>query len=149
MANENVTAQAERLSRRRARMLPFMAIVFLTQQATFFSGGDRGERAVDHVHIAAWLVLSAVLLLALVTGGGWIYPRAVRDLANDEVTRAHRSAAFQYGFLASMAGCIGLYVFDLFEPLSGRDAVHFILTIGIFAALIRFAMLERRALKDD
>lgn len=147
MTDGNVAAQAERLSRRRARMLPVVALIFLAQQATYFSG-DRGARATDHVHIAAWLVLSAILLLVLATGGGWIYPRAVRELANDEVTRAHRAAAFAFGFFASMVSCIGLYALDLFEPLSGRDAIHLIMTIGIAAALLRFAMLERRALKD-
>lgn len=128
-------------------MLPFLALLFLTQQAAYFTGA-RGPRPADHVHIAAWLVLSAVLLLVLATGGGWIYPRAVRELANDEVTRAHRGAAFQFAFLATMVGCIGLYALDQFEPLSGRDAIHLIMTIGIVAALIRFAMFERRALKD-
>ncbi len=37
---------------------------------------------------------------------------------------------------------------DMFEPVSGRDAVHIIVTAGIAVALIRFGMLERRALKD-
>ena len=29
--------QAERLGRRRARMLPFLALIFLTQQISFFA----------------------------------------------------------------------------------------------------------------
>jgi hypothetical protein len=36
----------------------------------------------------------------------------------------------------------------MFEPVSGRDAVHVIVTAAIAAALVRFGMLERRALKD-
>ncbi|MEO7634773.1 MAG: hypothetical protein ABIS38_03880 [Sphingomicrobium sp.] len=148
MTDADVAAQAERLSRRRARMLPVVAFIFLAQQATYFSG-DRAPRATDDVHIAAWLVLSSVLLIVLATGGGYIYPRVVREFANDEVTRAHRSAAFGFGFFASMIGCIALYAYDLFEPLSGRDAIHLVMTIGIAAALLRFGMLERRALKDD
>lgn len=147
MTDAELAAQAERLSHRRASMLPVVALIFLTQQATYFSG-DRGPRPTVHLHIAAWLVLSVILLLVLATGGGWIYPRAVRDLANDEVTRAHRAAAFVFGFFASMIGCIGLYAFDLFEPLSGREAIHLVMTTGIAAALLRFAMLERRALKN-
>ena len=138
-------AKAERLSAKRARMLPVLAILFLAQQGTYFSGRGDGGRPVDHVHIAAWLVMSVVLLLALATGGGWIYSRAVRQLANDEVTRAHRSDAFRLGFFASMAGCILLYGVSLYEPLRGREAVHFVMTIGIAVALIRFGMLERRA----
>src|SRR4029450_1903471 len=106
MSERSNAEQAEALSRRRARALPLLAMIFLLQQTTYFTGGGAGNRAVDHVHIAAWLVLSVVLLLALAPGGGWIYPRAVRDLANDEATRAHRDDAFRIGFLVSMAACV-------------------------------------------
>lgn len=147
MTDADIAEQAERLSRRRARMLPIVVVIFLAQQVSYFSL-NRGARVADHLHISAWLVLSAGLLLVLATGGGWIYPRAVRVLANDEGTRVHRGAAFEWGFFASMIGCIGLYVLDLFAPLSGRDAIHLVMTIGIGGALLRFAMLERRALKD-
>ena len=140
--------RAEALSKRRARALPILAIVFLLQQTTYFTGGGAGDRTVVHVHIAAWLVLSVVLLLALATGGGWIYPKAVRDLANDEATRAHRDEAFRVGFFVSMATCVALYVVSLYELLTGRDALHIIMTFGIAAALLRFGLLERRALKD-
>ena len=140
--------QAEVLSKRRARALPFLALIFVLQQTTYFTGGGAGNRTVDHVHIAAWLVLSVVLLLALATGGGWIYSRAVRDLANDEATRAPRDDAFRIGFLVSMAACVLLYVGSFYEPLTGRDALHLIMTFGIAAALLRFGFLERRALKN-
>ena len=140
--------QAEALSRRRVRVLPFLAIIFLLQQTTYFTGGGAGDRTVDHVHIAAWLVLSVVLLLALATGGGWIHSRAVRDLANDEATRAHRDDALRAGFFVSMAACVLLYLISFYEPLTGRDALHLIMTVGIAAALLRFGFLERRAFKD-
>ena len=148
MSERSNAERAEALSQRRARALPVLAIVFLLQQTTYFTGGGAGDRTVDHVHIAAWLVLSIVLLLALATGGGWIYPRAVRELANDEATRAHRDDAFRVGFLMSMATCVLLYVVSLYEPLTGRDTLHLIMTVGIAAALLRFGFLERRALKD-
>ena len=148
MANDKTAAKAEQLSRRRARALPVFAVIFISQQATFFANSGEGERLVDHVHVGAWLILSIVLLLLIATGGGWIYSREVRDLANDEVTQAHRLAAFRIGFLASMAGCIALYMLSLFEPISGREAIHLIMTIGLAAALLRFGMLERRALAD-
>ncbi len=148
MSGKSDAERAETLSWRRARALPFLAIIFLLQQTTYFTGGGAGDRTVDHVHIAAWLVLSIVLLLALATGGGWIYPRAVRDLANDEATRAHRDDAFRVAFLVSMAGCVLLYLVSFYEPVTGRDALHLIMTFGIAAALLRFGFLERRALKD-
>ena len=107
------------------------------------------DRPVDHVKIAAWLALSVVLLAALATNGAWFQPRAVREAINDESTRAHRQASLVYGFWAAMAASLALYVINMFELVSGRDAIHVILSVAIAAALIRFGMLERRALRDD
>jgi hypothetical protein len=141
---------AERLGRRRARLLPVLAIIFISQQATFFAGSD-GEHAgvlADPVKVSAWLVLSIVLLAALATGGFWFQSKRVRALLNDEVTRAHRTEAFRVGFLATMAGAIALYFMSLFLPIEGREAIHVLMTIGLAAALLRFGKLERRALSD-
>lgn len=141
--------RADRLSRRRARMLPVLAVIFIAQQASYFSGRvEDGARSVDHVKIAAWLVLSTVLLLALTTGGFWLQPRQMRRLLNDEVTRANRTEALRTGFIATMVGAIALYFLGMFEPVGGREAIHLLMTIGIAAALLRFGYLERRAHRD-
>lgn len=139
---------ADRLSRRRARMLPLMAMIFLAQQASYFSDAHPTGRPVDHVKIGAWLLLSTVLLAALVTGGFWWKPRNVRALMEDDVTRANRLEAFRIAFLVTMIGGIGLYFLDQFAPMSGRDAIHILVTLGIASALIAFGGLERRAHKD-
>jgi hypothetical protein len=140
---------AERLGRKRARILPLFAILFLTQQASYFSGPrvDTG-RPVDHIRIAAWLVMSIVLLLVLATGGYWFRSSEVRALMNDEATQVHRTDACRFGFFAAMIACVGLYVLSLFEPLGGRDVIHVVMSCGIGAALVRFGMLERRAYRD-
>ena len=78
---------AERLNRRRARMLPVLALFVLIQQAAYFGSGDR-LRTVDLVRNSAWIVLVAVILAGLLTGGFWFRSREVRELMNDEVTRA-------------------------------------------------------------
>jgi len=140
---------ADRLTRRRARMLPVLAIIFLTQQASYFASVvEDGTRTVDHVKIGAWLVLSIVMLLALTTGGFWFKPARIRALMDDEVTRANRTEGFRIGFLAAMISAIVLYFVTLFEPVSGREAIHIVMTVGLAAALLRFGSLERRALKD-
>jgi len=72
----------------------------------------------------------------------------VRALLNDETTREHRRTGFVNGFWAACLTAIGVYVVDMFEPLSGRDAVHIILTVAIAVALLTFARLERRAHRD-
>ena len=139
---------ADRLGRQRARMLPFLAIAFLTQQASFFTSRiEEPARTVDHVKIGAWLILSVVLLLMLTTGGAWIRRRGVRALLNDEVTRANRTEAMRLGFITAMFGGVALYVITFFEAVGGRDAIHLVMTIGIATALIRFGLLERRAHK--
>jgi hypothetical protein len=148
MIDASNAARAEQLNRRRARALPFLAVALLAQQAVFFTGAGRGERLVDHVQTGAWIVLSIVLLLVLATGGGWLYSRQVRDLANDEVTRANRAIALRTGFLVGMAAAIVVYVLTLAESISGREAAHIILTSGIASALLSMGFLERRALRD-
>ena len=140
--------QADRLVRRRSRMLPVLAILLMTQQGAFLSSANDG-RAVDHVKIAAWVVMAAVVLLALVTGGGWIFPKRVRDLANDESTQLHRLQAMRLGFINAMLTCFLLYVLGMFTPVPGRDAIHIVTTVGLASALISFAALERRALRDE
>lgn len=144
---ESDAAKAERLSSRRTRALPVLAVIFVSQQATFLAGAGAGERTVDHVQVGAWLILSVVMILALATGGGWVYSRAVRTLANDESTRAYRADALRVGFFTAMTACIILYAVDLIEPVSGRQALHLVMSAGIASALLRFAYLERRANK--
>ena len=53
-------------------MMPVLAMMFVAQQAIYFSGSRarRGKlRLVNYVAISGWLVLSTVLLFVLVTGG--------------------------------------------------------------------------------
>ena len=140
---------ADRLSRRRARVMPMLAVLFLTQQASFFlSETERASeviRSVDHVKFGAWLVLSLVLLAGLYTGGFWFHRREVRNLMNDELTLQNRHAALSLGFLIAMLTAIALYLVDMAEPVGTRVAIHVIVTLGIGAALIRFGLLERAA----
>ena len=129
-------------------MLPILAVIYLSQQVSYFSEHGTGGRPVDHVKIGAWVVLSIVLLLALATNGVWFQRAEVRDLVNDENTRANRASALSIGFLAAMATAFVLYLVDQFEPLATRAAIHLIVSLGLGAALFRFAWLERRALRD-
>lgn len=142
---------ADQLMGKRARMMPALAAMFVAQQATYFSGTrlDEGKlRLVNYIAISGWLVLSVVLLFGLVTGGTLLRGRGVRELMNDENTQANRASAFQLGFVVTMGGAMLLYILSLFTPVGGREAIHVLVTIGIATALLRFGLLERRALKD-
>jgi uncharacterized iron-regulated membrane protein len=129
-------------------MLPLLAILLITQQGAFFTQNAGGDRTVDHVKVSAWLVMSAVILLALVTGGGWIYPKRVRDLANDEATQVNRLKALRTGFIAAMLACLALYFITFVEEVQVREAIHIVTTVGLTAALLSFAFMERRAARD-
>ena len=147
MAALSSSDQADRLSRRRARMLPLLAIIYLSQQASYFASSP-GDRAVDHVKVGAWVLLSLVLLAALTTKGFWLRSREVRDMIDDETTRAHRGDALGWGFVMAILTAIALYFVAMFEPLTAREAIHAIVSLGLAAALVRFGLLERRAHRD-
>jgi hypothetical protein len=140
--------EADRLSRRRARILPVLGLFLVIQQATFFTSPEGRMRTVDLVHAAAWVLLASVILGALTTGGFWFTSRAVRELIDDDVTRANRASALEIGFVGAMAVAIALYAVEAFAPtiLTASQTIHAIVTAGLFTALLRFAMLERRAL---
>lgn len=136
---------ADRLSRRRARVLPVLGILFIAGQPIYFTNGG-GDAS--HLKIEAWLVWAVVLLLALAFAGGQWRGKAVRALVEDEMSRANRLRGYAAGFWAGCLATIALYGFSLFDEVKGREALHIVLTVSIAAALIRFGTLERRALKD-
>ena len=144
---KSMADRAEELSSRRARMFPVLAIIFLAQQASYITDAH-GGRPVDHVKVGAWVVMSLALLLALYSGGGWLRGRAMREMLNDEITRANRATALGQGFLAAILTAIAGYFINQFEPVRGDEVAHLVVTIGIAVAMIRFGVLERRAHAD-
>lgn len=151
MTQPTDTELAERWSRRRARFMLVSAILFITMQVSHY-GQFNGTRLVDQVKVSAWFVWAIALLAVLATGGGigaLFRDRKVRDLMNDESTRAHRASAFAWGFWAAMIGTILLYGVTMIDPTTtARDAIHLILTFGVGVAILRFGILEKRALKE-
>ena len=149
MSDRTAAERADYLSRRRARVLPMLAILYFTQQVSFFSALDPdGHESARTVKIGAWLILSAVLLAALTTKGFWLQPREVRELIDDENTRANRLDAIRYGYIAAMLAAMAIYFWVQIEPLTAMETIHLILSAGLGAALIRFGFLERRAHRD-
>jgi hypothetical protein len=137
---------ADRVTRRRARMMPVLAALFLAGQPFYFA---RNQIALDtQIKTAVWLAWAAILLLALAMAGGHFRGRAVRDLIEDEVTRANRLRAYAAGFWAAMATVFGIYGLSVFDNIQGRESLHLVMTFSVAAALITFGMLEKRALRD-
>jgi len=138
---------AERISRRRARMLVLLGVYFLAGQAVFFRQGAEAA-PIAHFKLSAWLVWAVVLLVALAMAGGQFRGARIRELVEDEVSRANRARGYAAGFWGGCLAAIAMYVVAMFEPVTGREAVHVILTAAVAGALIRFGTLERRALRD-
>jgi len=143
MTDPNDITAADRLGRRRARILPVLAIFFIMQQTSFFANPP-AERAVDHVRIGAWVLMTAVILLLLQTGGSWFRSPAVRAMMNDEPTRANRASALHWGFLAMVLSGMTLYSILGVAPMTARESIHLVVSAGIVVALLRFGFLERR-----
>ncbi len=149
MSQRSVSEKAGYPGRQRQAVLPFLAIIYFTQQFSFLSAlGDGTHRDVDHFKIGAWVALSIVLLFALASKGFWFQPKEVRELIDDESTRANRLDAMRLGFLFACGAAIAAHFVAEFQPLTVGETAHLVLTFGLGAALIRFGVLERRAHKD-
>lgn len=140
--------KADRLSRRRARLLPLLAIVFLSGQAVYALGPPSASPRVDQLKVAAWLLWAAALLFLLATGGGPFRSREVRALMDDETTREHRGRAYAVGFWIAVATSMGIYLLTAFDGVKPRESIHIIVTAAIAGALLTFGFLEHRAHRD-
>jgi multisubunit Na+/H+ antiporter MnhB subunit len=150
MTNLTDVERAERISRSRAKLFALQGLMFIVWQALFFVGEtDNPMRTATVFKVSAWLVWAVVLLLLLATGGALLRGRGVRHLLNDELTRMNRARSFVMGFWASALAAIALYIVTMFEPVSGREAIHIILSAGIGAALLTFAARERRSAESS
>src|SRR3954452_2492436 len=115
MNQRTIAERADHLSRRRARMLPALAVLYLIQQTTYFrSTANPHPRDVDYVWIGAWVVLSLAILAGLATKGFWLQQKAVRDLIDDESSRANRLEGLRLGFVLAVLTAIALYIVDEF-----------------------------------
>jgi uncharacterized membrane protein len=139
---------ADRLSRRRARRLPALAVLFMAGQVIYAIGPDDPVRTVDQVKVAAWLLWAAALLALLATGGEPFRSRSVRKLMEDESTRANRTRAYEVGFWIAVATAMSIYALSAFDGVKAREAIHIILTASIAGALMTFGALEYRAHRD-
>jgi hypothetical protein len=139
---------ADRLSRRRAWLLPVLAILFLSGQAIYALGPHWSSRLVDQLKVAAWLLWAAALLFLLATGGAPFRSRQVRALLDDETTRQHRARAYAAGFWIAMVTAMGIYLLTAFDGVKPRESIHIIVTAAIAGALLTFGTLEHRAHRD-
>jgi hypothetical protein len=143
MGDVDLVEKAERLGRKRSQIFFVLAMVFFAGQSIYFGAPEATRDSLPRV--GAWLILVCLMLLLLGTGGFLLSGRKVRHLLNDESARANRVAAQAVGFWATILALIAVYIESMFDPVTLNQAVHIVGTIGVGAALISFAVRERRA----
>lgn len=145
---ESPVEKADRLGRRRTRLLFVVAIILISQQASFDLILDRAGgplRTVDMVALGGWVALVIAALAALMSGGSYFHSREIRALTNDELSRANRSRALAGGFVIAIVTAVVVFVVASFREVTAPEAIHAIVTVGLAGALLRFATLERKA----
>ena len=136
---------ADRISRRRALGITLATLAFLGVQfvarPVFRSDGytDSGVRAYT------WAINAGLLLMLMLPIGGFVWGRRVRQLINDDVSRANARAAAAAGFWIAMPLALALYALSVTRPLSGREVAYLVVTPTTVAVMLVFAWLERRA----
>lgn len=123
------------------------AVVLVVAQA-FLIDGDPSLGGRSPILIAVWFAVIIVSLLFVGTGLYVGSSRAVRALIEDEVTIANRREALAVAFWAFVATSLTLYLLSEVHFVAVRAALHIVSTAGVSAALLRFAQLERKALRD-
>jgi hypothetical protein len=139
---------AHTLSRKRAWVVAAAAIMFLVAQAANLPLAEPRPE-MHRLKVDMW-ALNATLLLIGLAGGAvpWTKGRQIRALMNDEVTRAHMRTAMAVGFWVAMVTAMALYWLPASASLSAAAAVYVIVTASIAIALLAFAWMEHRALRD-
>ncbi len=144
MRDDSQVEIADRLSRRRAWVLPLLAAVFLSGQAIYALGRVDAGSTIDRYKVAGWVVWVLALLALLATGGGIFRGRAIRKLMDDESARANRNQAYAVGFWLAMGTTIIIYALTAFDTIASRESLHVIVTIAVAGALVTFGYRERR-----
>ena len=138
---------AERMGRARSRLFFILAMVFFAGQSLYFTSSPLTRDS--HARVGAWLILVILILMLLATGGFLLRGRNVRDLLNDETSRLNRLASQALGFWVTIITALVVYVESIFDPLTLNEGIHIVVTLGVGAALISFAVRERRAHRID
>ncbi|MDB5692644.1 MAG: hypothetical protein JWO81_1707 [Alphaproteobacteria bacterium] len=144
-ATEQDVLEAERLARFRAWIFLVEALLFVGMQIIFFdSPAAERARLLNNSRVLAWIFWVVLLLAMMSIQGGLRSNKAVRALLNDELTRMNRARAYAAGFWAAMAGALGLTIVQMWIEVTGREAVHIIVSAALGAALLTFALLDWR-----
>ena len=145
---------AERLIRRRRRLLILVTVAFVILQVGYLTGSARlveaipngNARTVDILSVIGSIAWSLLLVRLLATGGRLARNASddVRAILDDELTLANRRAAFQAGYITLLLGTCAFYVFFLFRASDAVAAMPALIAFGAIVPVMWFLVLDRR-----
>ena len=134
---------AEQFGKTRALAAPFIgALILALQQGMVFAWDWGSTSSGALLQVAVWLFFAVVMLVLLLSGGGWFLPRKARALANDEPTRAIRDRAVKIGFVVAIVTCFLVVAVSPFDPLPAQRAAHIVASMGLGTAFVALGMGE-------
>jgi hypothetical protein len=138
---------AHRFSLRRSAMfLAILPVYLLVQIVVALELGER--EGVQGSTLVGTGALTIILLTTVANGGAARrLPAAIFAAINDDVTKSNRLRAQQTGFWAAIGAAAVAFGAAALLPLNGLQGVHFTISMATAAAVLHFALLERRALK--
>lgn len=141
MIKPDIVERADRLSRKRAVLLAVSALLFGGLSVVLWPRYATPDGA---ALLWLWALYAAVAFLLVVSGGALLVDRRVRRLMNDELTIAHRQSAVFAGFCAAMIAAAAVFALPQ-GSCSGQAAAYTVISSGLFASLLVWALLEVRS----
>ena len=139
----------DRVAKRRAICARLMGLLLLLSGMSQIGRlhGLTALRPVEFTAGSVWMVM--IVMFVLVAGGGLVRNRQLRAAIYDESTIEHGRRAFALGFWIALAVCAAYWIASLYTGIGGPEVVRGVTPLSIAVALLRFATLEMRAMKDE
>jgi len=144
----NAVEFADFISRRRSKGTALAALAFLIIQGILHPVFRTDAYAQSGLRSYMWAINAALLLALSLPAGGLIWGRRVRELVNDDVSRANARTAAAAAFWVAMVIALGLYALPVSQAMTARQAIYLIVLPTTGLAPLVFAWLESRALRD-
>lgn len=146
--SRNAVEFADFISRRRAKGTALAALAFLIIQGFLHPVFRTDGYAQSGPRGYMWAINAALLLALILPIGGVVWGRRVRELVNDDVSRANARSAAAVAFWVAMIIALGLYALPISRGMTARQAIYLIVLPTTGLAPLVFAWLESRALRD-
>jgi len=137
----------ERVAKRRVWGARWMAGLLLTT-AMHDIGVIHGYANGNFSFVSEIIWISVTLLFLLLAGGGFVRTAAMRAALYDESTIEHGRSALAFGFWGALLACGVCWAVSRYMPIGGAEVARAVITYSVAMALIHFATLEAKALKE-